>query len=232
MMTKKAKIEKFFTWIIDHIIPFAAVIISATTIYISITSNRISQSGLVQVEISNRIAQMELERAEFARPVIYELTYEQGDTDYVYVIRHGDSVIYIQAVELIVDVIMGAITSLTAFHYDGYILHYINTFEIPRDEIVTPTVRINMPLNPSHLIYEGIFYDYMFLLMTPVEGSLALYMFCVEVDIYNGELLRVERFNKYSLLELMLNTPISDARRHMLEAYYGLINQISALELR
>jgi len=57
-------------------------------------------------------------------------------------------------------------------------------------------------------------------------------MLCVEVDIYNGVLLRTERFDKYSLLELKLNTPISDARHHILKAYYRLMNQIADLGFR
>jgi len=211
---KVAKIKTFIEWTVKIIIPIAAVVISIAAIFISRTSNS--------------IAQMELERADFARPIIYEFAHRDVGT--MYRISDGDTVRYVPAVELAIDVTMGALASITVFHYDGHTLHYINTPDLPR--IVTPAIQIRIPSNPNPLIDNGVFYDYMFVLMTPIEGSPVLYMFCVEVDIYNGKLLREERFNKYNLLELALNKDICDTRRHMLEAYYELFRQIGELGLR
>jgi len=205
-INKKFKMKEILNWAVKIIVPIAAV-------FISMSSNGIAQTGL--------------ERAEFARPIIYEFIFEHRDTKYE--IRYGDTVKHIPAKELTIDVTMGALTSIVVFHYDGQRLHYINNFVLPSCSITRPTVSMRMPSNPGHLTYNGVFYDYMFLLIVPVQGNSALYMLCVEVDINSGVLLRIERFNRYSLLELTLNASISVARRHMLEAYYNLMSQITNL---
>ena len=174
---------------------------------------------------SCNISRTGLEQAELARPLVYEYSFRYEGT--IYEIHRGDTTTYIQAKELTIDVTAGAVRSIVVFHYDGYTLHYNETVEIP--QIIRPSITIRMPLSPNHLIENHIFYDYMFLLMVPVEGYPALYMFCVKVDIYNNTIIDIERFNKYNLLELRLNTPISDARRHMLEAYYSLMNHLAEL---
>lgn len=206
--TKVVKIKTFLDWSVKIIIPIAAV-------FISVTTNTIAQTGL--------------DRAEFVRPIIYEFTYVDKGT--MYEIHYGNIIRHIPARELTIDVTTGALKSIIVFHYDGHMLHYKETFELSYNEAVRPTIVVRMPSNPSYLIYDGVFYDYMFLLMIPVEGNPALYMLCVEVDIYNGMLLNTERFDKYSLLELRLNAPISNARQRMLEAYYSLMNQLAELAM-
>ena len=219
-MAKFAKEKAFTTWITKNIIAIVGVVLTIVGIFNAIISNSLAESN-------NMLVLMELERAEFARPIIYEFIFEYRGTKYE--IRYGDTVKHIPAKELTIDVTMGALTSIVVFHYDGQVLHYRNNFVIPSYGIAEPTVTMRMPSNPGGLIYNGVFYDYMFLLMVPVQGNSVLYMLCVEVDIDSGMLLRTERFDRYSLLELTLNASVSDARRHMLEAYYKLISQIANL---
>jgi len=216
---KKAKIIKIkmiLDWTVKIIVPITAIVISIATVFTSAKGNE--------------IAQAELERAEFARPIIYEIVYRDEGTEYE--IRDGDTIRHIPAREPTINVTMGALHSITVFHYDGYTLHYKQDLMLSRYEIARPIITIQMPPNPGYLIYDDVLYDYMFLLMVPVEGPPVLHMLCVEIDINNGVLLGTEKFEKYDLLELELNAPISNARRHMLEIYRELMGQLVELEAK
>lgn len=214
---KKVKIAKIKTTIGR----IAKSIVSITTVVTSIAVVFISVIG-------NQIAQTELERAEFARPIMYELAFVDAGT--AYEVHYAGMSRRIPAKEPVINVTMGALKSVTVFHYDGHTLHYKGDLHLPH--IVRPTIEAHMPPNPGYLIDDGVIYDYMFLLLVPVEGTPILHMLCVEVDIYSGTLLGTERFDKYHLTELRLNMPMGEKRREMLEIYEKFMDQLVALEAK
>ena len=242
------KIRKIFGWIGKKSIELLTFVVALVTLFTAMSANEIAQTasqtanGLTEVaneisqaanrqaEIANEMTRIELERVEFARPIIYEFIFENRDTSYK-IFRDDALIGEIPAKELTINIIAGTPRSITMFQFDGDVIYYANTLQHSSYGTALPTIQTVIPAHPNPLILDDIFYDYMFLLIVPVEGNPALYMLCVEIDIDNGELLHTEIFDKYNLLELHLNAPISNPRRNLLEIYYELMRKLIELEM-
>jgi hypothetical protein len=206
-------------WRIDGItkfvIPIAGVLISAAGLWIAYSQYPIAQN--------------EHAMAELVQPVVYTVSYQDAGT--LYEISNNGNMIAIPALEPNVKIESGVLKFITALQYDGEALSLLSHLDISPDwEADSVTIKAQIGENP--LVADGIFYDYLFLYMEPIEGEPILDLVYAEVDLSAKAVVRTRICHRDGLLALALDQTLSYAERYMLEAYEKLTGEIAELNSR
>jgi len=191
------------------LVSIIAVIVSASAAMVNISIARSHQA------LSYESAQ----RARIMEPIDYETDFVYDGT--FYQIEEYGATFTIPAEELQLRITRGTVRTISALRHNGERLHFMYNADSDMIEAANrgEYIVIITELDPDPLVENGIFYDYFFLYMEPVQGAPIMDMIVIEVDIRSGEIIRRARYQGHDARRLDLNEPLEGPTRDMLEVF-------------
>ena len=185
-----------------------------------ISSAAFAMIGISISRSQEMLSRESAERARIMEPIDYEIAFIDANT--LYQIEQNGSTFTIPAKELQLRITRGAVRTISVLRHNGERLYYMYTLNTGTILDATNSgewLVITTGLDSQPLVQDGIFYDYFFLYMAPVQGAPILEMIVVEVDINNGAILRNVRYQGHEARRLILSEQFDGPTRHMFEVF-------------